>query len=903
MDEADLRRAVEEPALRMGVRLEPGLVEAVLQDVAYQPGALPLMQHALELLWKAGYEDGVLTLQEYREIGSVQGALAKRADAIFDAFTPHQQQIARRIMLRLTQPGEHTEDSRRRATFEELQTRVDEGPVIEEVVQTPADNHLLVTSDGQVDVAHEALIRGWPRLRQWIDENRAALRVHRRLTEAAQEWQSLERDAGVLFRGARLEESIEWRTQHEEDLNDRERAFLDASLALKKSEEEEKEAQQRRELEQAQALAEAEHERAESQLKAAKRLRLGAALLSVLMLVAIAAAAFAWIEWRQAQRQARIATSNQLAIQSLNHLDGNLDLSYLLSAEAYRLTEEADSWLSETEPGPETSVAQKSILAVLDTSPRLKAFLRGHTSTLWSVDFSPDGNLLAVGSGDGSIYLWDVDKREPLGQLPDAGRDKSGAGHDKDVWSVAFNHDGSRIASGSGDGTIILWDVEARREAKRLVGHKDEIWSLAFSPDGSTLVSGGRDDAVILWDAHSGKPLHEPLQGHESDIWTVAFSANSDRVASGSWNGAVRLWDVKTGEQIARLHQHEAAVISLAFSSTDNDILASGSRDDSIRLWRLSDLQRPRSALLDNHKDDVWSLDFSQDGQRLASGSGDGSILLWDIHTGQPLGPPLVGHQDAVWGVSFSPDGATLASGSSDTTVILWDAATGEPQGQPLSGHTATVSALAFSPDGETLASGDDDNAIYLWNVSSGQPLGAPLYGHEAAVRSVAFSSDGKTLASGSENGGLMFWDTATRRLLLPMFDHHEDAIMALAFSPDGASVATGSEDGLVSLLRLSDLHLGDQRRQTVPEPQTLHHPGDVWSIMFRPEGTSLVSSTWDGAIFLCGIEAGACRSKTHTEDQQRARWTRRPCRAWRSARMAPSSRRDGAMARFSCAT
>ncbi len=705
-----------------------------------------------------------------------------------------------------------------------------------------------------------------------------ALRVQRRVTEAAEEWPRLDRDAGGLFRGARFEQAREWRSQHEADLNEQERAFLDASLALKVSEEAEREAQQRRELEQARALAEAERKRAESQLRAAKRLRFGAVLLSAVMLIAIAAAAFAWLERRKVQQQAHIATSNQLAIQALNQVNGQLDTSYLLSAEAYRLTEKATSLQSEAALGPEASMARRSVLAVLDASPRLKAFLRGQASTVWSVDFSPDGEILAVGSGDGRIYLWDVTKREPLGQLPDTSQNKFHEGHDKDVWSVAFNHDGSRLASGSGDGTIILWDIKRRRKVKHLHGHKDEIWSLAFSPDGAVLVSGGRDDTVILWNANSGAPLHEPLQGHQSDIWTVAFSADGDRVASGSWNGAIRLWDVTSGKQVTRLHEHEACVISLAFNPADNNMLASGSRDDTIRLWHLSDLERPHSVLLDNHDDDVWSLDFSLDGKRLASGSGDGLILLWDVNTGLPLGPLLVGHQDAVWGVSFSPDGAMLASGSSDTTIILWDATAGEPLGQPLAGHKTTVSSLAFSPDGETLASGGGDNAIFLWHAPSGQPLGAPLYGHQAALRSVAFSPDGKMLASGSADGSMMLWDTAARRLLSVALHHHKDDITTLAFSPDGVSIASGGEDGFVKLWLVSDLLKGKQLRQIVSESQTFDHPGDVWSIVFRAQGASLASSTWDGALFVCDIVgvAIAFRLRRRRADNGLI-WMRRP--------------------------
>ena len=271
MDRDDLRRACEEPAHRVGLTLEDGLTEAILDDVGREPGLLPLMQDVLLQLWEQRRMDQVMTLQGYRGLGSVRGALAKKADTLLTTMSPQQQTIVRRVFLRLTQPGEGTEDTRRRATMAALQTTAEETDVVADVVKILADARLLVTSeDQQVDVAHEALIRGWPRLRGWIEEDRSALRTHRRLTEAAEEWQRLQRDPGVLFRGALLTVAQEWRETHEADLNLLERDFLDASVALRNQEEAEARQQQRREQEQLRALAEAQAQRAQEQASAAE---------------------------------------------------------------------------------------------------------------------------------------------------------------------------------------------------------------------------------------------------------------------------------------------------------------------------------------------------------------------------------------------------------------------------------------------------------------------------------------------------------------------------------------------------------------------------------------------------------------------------------------------------------
>jgi hypothetical protein len=298
MDDRDLRRAIEEPARLVGARFEEGLIDTIVEDVGHEPGMLPLLQRALLQLWERQSDNQVMTLQAYRQSGGVQGALAQRADAIFAGFTPERRAMTRRLMLRLTQPGEGTEDTRRRATLNELITCPDESEAVESVVRTLADARLLTTGEGEagervVDVAHEALIRGWPTLPQWIDEDRAGLRVQRRLTEAAQEWQRLHRDDGMLYRGARLAEAREWREKHEGHLNAMEREFLDASVALQMREEDAEKERQRRELAQAQALVREQSQRADDQAKAARRLRRRAILLAFIALLAVVAAGLA----------------------------------------------------------------------------------------------------------------------------------------------------------------------------------------------------------------------------------------------------------------------------------------------------------------------------------------------------------------------------------------------------------------------------------------------------------------------------------------------------------------------------------------------------------------------------------------------------------------------------------
>ena len=241
MVEEELRQAIERPAQLVGLEFEGGLAETLLRDVQAEPGALPLLQHTLLELWerRKGHR---LTFAAYREIGGMQGAIAHRAESIYAGFDAAQQAITRRVLLRLVAPGEGTEDTRRRARKSELLPTGEQGEFTEAVIQTLADARLVTTArdmatgEEQVDVSHEALIRGWPRLREWIDEDRVGLLTHRRLTEAAVEWERHDQDESYLYRGARLAEAEEWVETHADDLNPLERKFLESSVALQERE-------------------------------------------------------------------------------------------------------------------------------------------------------------------------------------------------------------------------------------------------------------------------------------------------------------------------------------------------------------------------------------------------------------------------------------------------------------------------------------------------------------------------------------------------------------------------------------------------------------------------------------------------------------------------------------------
>ena len=476
-----------------------------------------------------------------------------------------------------------------------------------------------------------------------------------------------------------------------------------------------------------------------------------------------------------------------------------------------------------------------------DWPPELAA-LRGHDSTVTSVAFSRDGSLVASGSMDNTLRLWDASTGAQVGEPL--------RGHDRPVTSVAFSRDGSLVASGSRDNTVRLWDASTGAQVgEPLRGHDYGVNSVAFSRDGSLVASGSMDGSVRLWDPSTGAQVGEPLRGHDDSVTSVAFSPNGGLVASGSQDRTVRLWDPSTGAQVGEpLRGHDDSVTSVAFSP-DGGLVASGSRDNTVRLWDPSTGAQVGEPLR-GHGHYVTSVAFSPNGGLVASGSDDNTVRLWDPSTGAQVGEPLRGHDDYVRSVAFSPNGGLVASGSDDNTVRLWDASTGAQVGEPLRGHDDSVYSVAFSPDGGLVASGSSDNTVRLWDASTGAQVGEPLRGHDEPVTSVAFSRDGSLVASGSYDNTVRLWDPSTGAQVGEPLRGHDDSVYSVAFSPDGSLVASGSDDNTV---RLWDPSTGAQ----VGEPLR-GHDDSVYSVAFSPDGSLVASGSDDNTVRLWDPSTGA---------------------------------------------
>jgi WD40 repeat protein/transcriptional regulator with XRE-family HTH domain len=858
LDREGTRLAISAPAERLGFSFEPGLVDTIAEDVAGEPGALPLLEHALLEVW-ARRQGRLLTLEGYRASGGVQGALAQRADSIFLSLDPLEQEVARDVLLRLTEPGETTEDTRRRATMDELVASASQGELTRRVTALLTDGRLLTTGGGGqhgaawVEVAHEALIRGWPRLRQWVDEDRAALRVRRRLTEAAQEWARLGRDDGALYRAAGLAEALDVRDRKQTTLNELEHEFLNASVALRNRE--------RRARERGRRLA----------------------LLALCggLVVALALGGLAALQWQRAESERGVALGRELAFEAEAARKGAgvlLPRSVLLAAESLSRFPPRDS-----EP------PLRQDLALLGR-PLLMLPQTGGGAT---AAYSPDGHYLATGNGAGDATIFAVADGHQVTHI----------GVGAPITAIAWSLDAQFLATADSGGNVRVWDIAG--SALESYDQPAAVYALAFSRDGRKVAASSTDGITHIWDRATDTAVQlssgatvvdrfSPDGGNEfaeSLAQTLTYSPDGRQVATArTSDNAAHVWDAQTGAELMRL-EHDGVVLAVAFSP-DGQYIATGSADGSSRIWNRDGVQVGRTTtdrssptfavafspdsrylatggfsfaaqvvdvpgakdVLQLPLDDsAQSLAWSPDGTAVAAASNDGTARIWAFNGGHEISRMPMGFANVVYEVAFSPDGMQLATASIDgvvrtwqatkpwrdvgldngdsviavafsgdsrylassagTNAYIWDAHTGV-QLQRLA-HPALAWALNFSPDGRYLATSSFDGYARIWDVSTGQEVKRFLHGERERVYGVRFSPDGTLLATAGLKGGVKVWNVATGDVTMEAT--HESAAGYLRFTPDGRYLISGSVDHTA---RVWDLATGNEmRRMTADSP------------------------------------------------------------------------------------
>ncbi|WP_232537783.1 CHAT domain-containing protein [Cystobacter fuscus] len=798
---------IERPARLVGLEPEAGLVDKLCKDVGQEPGALPLLEYALDLLWQRR-EGGWLTHAAYEEMGGVTGALTRTADRLYAALSEAQQHQARRLLVRLVDFRDAASpQTRRRAWVKEVHpVEAEAREAFEAVLERLVGSRLLVKGgedrpgerDGTwVQFAHEALIRRWESLQEWVKEDWEREQQLREVDGWAQAWESnqasKDQGASYLLTGDRLGYAHRVQAKYHGELSVRSLRLIARS---DKAEERER-----------------------------RRTRLGLLTLAVFLVLALAGAALASRERREAlnQKTAALDFARMVQFEKMHRQDPTL--AALVLREVVH-PEASPEWLQDT-----VDILQR---------PLSTAVLEGHSDRIVAASFSPDGTRMVTASEDGTARVWRADGSDQDHPLVLTG-------HAGPVNSVAFSPDGTRVVTGSSDKTARVWRTDGSDQGHPLVltGHEGLVYSVAFSSDGTRVVTASEDKTARVWHTDGSDQEHPlVLTGHAGPVNSAAFSPDGTRVVTTSEDKTARVWhtDGSDQEHPLVLTGHAGPVNSAAFSP-DGTRVVTASDDNTARMWRADGSDQGHPLVLTGHEGLVYSVAFSSDGTRVVTTSEDKTARVW--HTdGSDQGHPLVltGHAGPVNSATFSPDGTRVVTASSDNMARVWHT-DGSDQEHPLvlAGHEGPVYSAAFSPDGTRVVTASDDNMARMWRANgSNQDYPLVLTGHAGPVYSAAFSPDGTRVVTASDDNTARVWRSDGSDQEHPLILRgHDGPVSSVAFSSDGIRVVTGSSDKTARVWRSDG---SDQKHPLV----LTGHASLVSSAVFSPDGTRVVTASYD---------------------------------------------------------
>ena len=871
-----LPEIIEGPGKRAGLAFETGLVGRMVEDTR-GGDALPLLAYTLEQLYHRGGADGLLTIEEYEALGGVSGALRRQAETTFGSVSRQfGEETVLEALLELVTIDAENEPVRQRMPREKL------SEIQNQCLQPFVEARLLkadvVGNVPMVEVAHEALIREWPKLKETIEENEEELKLKRRLTSTAKEWQANDEDTDYLYRGARLTAVEEWLNGDDGKLAEPDLSFVKACREARSKREDERKKQKRRnwllvglaivvpiaiavlllinsqrqELQTAnidlataesaaraggtavalalgeEAVARGEAEEARSTSEAG-----GTVVAQALEEEAIArATADAGAEAEAIAKTTAVAA--QAEAERLNRY-----IVALQQADRSEVAENQEEALSLAWNAVRTTcpidgiILEEAYLALYHAlSNRFMA--AANTGEINSFSFDPLGKRFVTAHKNGEAQQWDLDNFQPIGGPLD--------GNTNGFALAIYSPDGQRIVTTSVfEGLAQLWDANSGELINELKGHEDGMLSAQFSPDGRRILTAGYKE-VGLWDGQTGEPVSSIFKVKELS-GSELLSPDGQRFVTAGEGGVVHLRDSEDGEEIAVLESDDDEVVTVTFSPDSRTLVTAGSQG-SIQLWNArdgGDLDKD----LAGHERDVWRAVFSPDNQRLVttSLSDQGSLtILWDLDSVTEIAR-LAGQRSMPSHIVFSPDSQTVATAvSTERTIQLWDGEIGVAKGE-LKRTFGDISEMVFDPGSALILASDYWNEIaYLWDVETGDLLDkliVPSGGLQAK-----FSPDGKQIVG--VGNGIRLWQI--RPLEMASLASPVGQVSQAGFCPTGELVATADDNGGI---RLWDSESGEFLGEVEK------HPGRVWSASFSPDCTRLITASADRKARVWDIASG----------------------------------------------